>query len=75
MSLITSKLTGKSYNVEDVVRIVNVLQLSLYIENGVELIDIYTSRDYKTKKPILVAVFDKNNSAWAYDLWCKHELV
>lgn len=44
-----------------------------YLNYGVELLDIYTSRD-KDDNPVLVFVFDKESSKPAYDLWCKHEL-
>ena len=49
-------------------------QLAAYMDYGVELLDLYVSRDYKTNKPMLVGVVDREASKEAYDLWCKHEL-
>ena len=44
-----------------------------YLDNDVELIDIYTSRDRNNDKPILTFVFDRNSSKRVFDLWCKRE--
>ena len=49
-------------------------QLAAYMANGVELLDIYISRDYKTDKPILVGIVDKEASYESYQLWCDHKL-
>ena len=72
--LVKSNTTGKQYDPSKVVRIINVLQIAAYLENEVELLDLYTSKDFKTGKPILVAVFDRQGSYEAYDKWCKHVL-
>lgn len=71
---IKSEFTKRTYNTDDVCRIINMHQLASYMENGVELLDLYTSRDYKTNKPILVSVVDKKQSYDAYKKWCDHEL-
>ena len=72
--IIKSKFTGKEYNTKDVCRIVNTLQLASYLEYGITLLDIYTSRNYETGKPILVGIVDKKESYEAYKLWCEHKL-
>lgn len=58
----------KEYDIEDTVKIVNTKQAGLYVKNHVPLIDLFWSKD------TLVFVFDREQSKFAYDLWCKHEL-
>ena len=72
--MVKSNFTGKTYDPTKAVRIINMQQLAAYMANGVELLDFYASRDYKTNKPILVGIVDREASKNAYDLWCKHEL-
>ena len=74
INLVKSIVTGKSYNPNDCVRIVNISQIAAYIENEVELLDIFPSKDTATGKRILVAVFNKDDSFEAYKAWCNHEL-
>lgn len=71
-----SPVTGKKYDYfsKDVIRIVNIYQAMAYLSNGAEVIDIYTSQDKDTKKPILIFVFNRNDTKPLFDLWCKHEL-
>lgn len=71
---ITSDVTGKTYYVSEVVRILNIQQIIAYLKYGVELLDIYPSSDYETGKPLLVCLFNREASKKAYDLWCKREL-
>lgn len=71
---ITSDVTGKTYCVSEVVRILNIQQIIAYLKYGVELLDIYPSSDYETGKPLLVCLFDRESSKKAYDLWCKRQL-
>ena len=72
--MIKSNFTGKLYDPNKSVRIINMQQLAAYMANGVELLDIYISRDYKTDKPILVGIVDKEASYESYQLWCDHKL-
>ena len=72
--IITSDVTGKSYCINEVVRILNIQQIIAYLKHGVELLDIYTSVDRETGKPLLVCLFNREASKKAYDLWCKREL-
>ena len=71
-----SPVTGKKYDYfsKDIIRIVNLMQAMAYISNGAEVIDIYTSKDLKTEKPILIFVFNREATKQLYDAWCKHEL-
>lgn len=71
-----SAVTGKKYDYfsKDYVRIVNPRQSMAYLSNGAELIDIYTSRDRTTGKPILIYVFTRESTKELYDAWCNHEL-
>lgn len=71
---VTSETTGKTYKTGDVIRIVNMQQLAAYLEYGAELLDIFSSRDYKTNKPILVGIVSKHDTKELYDRWCNHEL-
>ena len=71
---IKSDFTKKTYELEKSCRIINMTQSAAYMAYGVELLDLYVSRDYKTNKPMLVGVVDREASKEAYDLWCKHEL-
>ena len=72
--MVKSNFTGKAYDPNKAVRILNMQQVAAYMDYGVSLIDLYSSRDIKTGKPILVFIFDREESKEAYDLWCKHEL-
>lgn len=71
---IKSNVTNKEYYANETVRILNVQQVIAYLNFGVELLDIYPSKDRNSDKQLLVYVFDKEKSKEAYDLWCKHEL-
>lgn len=71
---IKSDFTKKTYDLEKSCRIINMSQLAAYMSYGVELLDLYISRDYKTNRPILVGVVDREQSYEAYKKWCDHEL-
>ena len=71
--MVKSSFTGKSYDPDKSCRILNMAQLAFYMENGVDLLDLYVSKDYKTKKPILVGVVDKADSYKAYQMWCDNK--
>lgn len=71
---VESTVTGKTYAIQDIVRIVNQKQVALYLNNKVELLDVYPSIDTDGKF-LLVFIFDKKGSHDAYDLWCKRELT
>ena len=71
----TSKMTGKTYNLWGVIRILNPRQAAFYVSRGLEIQDIELSEDRKTKEPILVFFFNKEETKEPYDEWCsrKHE--
>lgn len=68
-----SRITGEYYYLFESVRILNLKQVTAYIDNGIIPLDIYTSRD-DDGKPVLVFLFDREETKEVYDLWCKHEL-
>lgn len=68
-----SRLTGEHYDVYKCVRIVNIQQVSAYLDNDADLLDVYVSKDNNDKR-ILVFLFDRNSTKQLYDKWCKHEL-
>ena len=72
--MVKSNFTGKTYDPNKAVRILNMHQAAAYMNYGVALIDLWSSKDTKTGKPILVFIFDREESKEAYDLWCNHEL-
>lgn len=72
--MIKSDTTGRMYCPSKCVRIVNTMQIAAYLKAGVELLDIYASQDFETNRPVIVAVFDRENSRPAYQSWCNHEL-
>lgn len=71
--MVKSNFTGREYETKKVIRILNAQQAAAYIKHGIELLDLWLSKD-KDGKPILVFIFDKEESKEVYDLWCKHEL-
>lgn len=64
-----SDVTGKRYRLKDAQRILNIHQAMLYLSDGVELYDLYPSRDFKTGDPVLVFVFSRSQSKESYDKW------
>ena len=72
--MVKSSVTGRMYDPNKSVRIINMQQLAAYMANGVTLLDIYISKDYKTERPILVGIVDKEESYESYKLWCDHRL-
>jgi len=64
-----SKITGKTYEAEDCVFLINALQTFKYLDNGAELVDLICG-----EKNRLVFVFSKEKTHNLYDKWCKYEL-
>ena len=71
--MVKSNFTGKTYDPNKSCKILNMQQLAFYMSNEVTLLDLFVSKDYKTKKPILVGVVDKAESYKAYQLWCDNK--
>lgn len=72
--LMTSEVTGKTYNPSKCVRILNSLQACKYIKNQCLPLDIYPSIDFKTGQDVLVYLFDRDESKELYSAWCDHTL-
>ena len=70
---VTSTVTGKTYALQDVVRILNTQQIIAYMKHGVEILDVYPSIS-NNNVPILVYIVSRSGSKDAYDLWCKGKL-
>ena len=69
---VTSKITGRTYDLFAVVRILNIQQSIWYLKNGVPLEDMEIGEDRKTGLPVLVFLFSRAESQNAYDSWCKN---
>ena len=68
-----SEITGRTYNLFNVVRILNLQQVCFYLKNDVPLEEIEVSEDRKSGAPVLVFYFDRDLSYEAYDKWCKQK--
>lgn len=66
-----SKITGKEYDVFKSIRILNISQAIYYLENRIELQDLFISQDRKTNKSVLVFVFLRDDTKEIFDTWCK----
>lgn len=66
---IQSSVTGKMYNTENSVYILNRLQVWKYLMNNAILLDILPGENEK-----IVYVFDRKDTYNLYDLWCKRKL-
>lgn len=66
---VESSLTGKCYETNECVFIVNPLQVYKYIVNDAFPIDIKAGEDNK-----LVYVYNRSDTRKLYDAWCKREL-
>ena len=66
-----SKIAGEKYNLFECVRIIYIPQVVFYLEHDVPLLDVYSSKDKKTGKPILVFLFKKEDTKDIYKLWCE----
>ena len=64
-----SDTTGKTYCAEDCIRILNIKQLIFYMLNGIEVLDFYPSKDFKTGENIMVFLVDKKASQKVYQKW------
>ncbi|MBU5332106.1 hypothetical protein KQI61_07830 [Anaerocolumna aminovalerica] len=67
--VVKSVVTGKTYDTNDGILILNITQITKYLSNGVEVLDIFADKDGK-----LVFIFDKKSSKNAYKLWLEHKL-
>lgn len=74
MDLEVSNITGKYYQLKDVVRVVDPKQCRLYIKHFVYPIDMYTTTDIETGEDKLVMLFSRQQSQPLYILWKNREL-
>lgn len=70
---VTSDTTGKVYCPSECVRLVNVKQLVFYMNNNVEILDFYPSKDFKTGEDVLVFIVNKKDSQKVYKKWMGYE--
>ena len=70
-----SDTTGKVYCASDCVRLINMKQLLFYMKNGVEILDFYPSKDFKTGEDVLAFIVNKKDSQKVYHMWqdTRHE--
>lgn len=68
-----SDITQREYDLFKQVRILNIQQVIFYLQNGVTLNDIELSEDRKTHSPVMVFLFDREDTRTAYDLWCRRK--
>ncbi len=69
MEKVKSDLTGKEYSPSKCVRIINIFQAMFYWNSGVKPVDIYTSIEFNTSRPVFVFIFDKNQTKSLYTEW------
>ena len=72
---VIGKYSGKTYCASDAIRILDPFQAAAYWANGIEPLDIYSSRHHETNKPLVVFVFNRKDTKDVFDKWCKHELA
>ena len=69
-----SHTTNKCYDVKKTVRVGIPKLQALYLKHNVKLLDVYYTEDIYTQDPVVIMLFDKEQSKPYYDLWLKHEL-
>lgn len=57
------------YDPSECIRLVNYRQLMFYIQKGVEILDLYPSKDFKTGQDVLVFIVNRNDSRSVYEEW------
>lgn len=72
--LIKTNLKPRDYKIDEVVRIRNIKQQQLYMDNDVFPIDIYPSYDDKTDNKITIMVFERDKTKELYQKWKNYEL-
>ena len=77
-----SKISGKQYQLKDIVRVIDPKQMKLYVKNEVYTVDMYTTTDVlidentgeEVAKDKLIMVFSREESKPLYILWKNREL-
>ncbi|MBO7518644.1 MAG: hypothetical protein J6T31_05990, partial [Methanobrevibacter sp.] len=62
MEKIKGQFSNKEYTAKEAIKILDPVQAALYWANGVEPLEIFLSRDFKTNKPLIVYVFKKEDT-------------
>lgn len=69
MSVVTSEYRNKKYQTTGTVRLLNYKQAAFYWSCGVEPLDIYLSRDFKSNDPKIVFIFSREDTKDLYEQW------
>ncbi len=64
---------SKPYVASDAIRILNTKQAAAYWASGVQPVDIYSSKNYRTGEPCIVYVFIRSEQLDVYDEWVKNK--
>jgi hypothetical protein len=74
--MVLSNFNAKRYKEKDAIRILNPKQAAFYWANGVEPLDIYSSRSFDTNEPVIVYIFSRcqTQDTGVYDQWCKRKV-
>ncbi len=67
--LTKSPVTGKYYYPSECIRLINIKQMLFYMKEGIEILDFYPSKDFKTQDDVLVFLVNKRESQDAYKKW------
>lgn len=70
---VNSDYRNKQYNPGDTIRLLNQKQCAFYWSKGIEPLDIYISKDFKTGEPIIVYIFSREETKELYSEWCNRE--
>lgn len=70
--MIEANFIKRYYDEKDAIKVLNPLQAAYYWAYGCIPLDIYSSRDYETNKPVIVYVFSRKatQETGVYDKWC-----
>lgn len=70
---IYSDTTRRYYEPSKVIRLLNMKQMAYYMNHGIEILDFYPSKDFKTDEDIMVYVVSRDESNPVYEKWLKHK--
>lgn len=72
---IIGSFSKKKYSEDEAIHILDPMQAALYWANGVEPLDIFSTRNRSNNKAMICYVFRRSETKELFDLWCKHELT
>jgi len=67
---VTSKHTGRTYDIYSVVRISNIQQAIFYLGKDIELLDIELRINPNTGMPFMRFLFNREDTKTAFNEWC-----